>query len=145
VRRGRELVVAFALALTIAFAAPLALRAQAPLPMGDAPVHLEGELVLATALGLVPDGDASLAARRLSARAIARERAISMLHVWLDGLIGGGGLSPRLVRDLHAVIDASIDLRRIRSRADGSAVIELAVPKSALAAVHCAASLPWCG
>ncbi len=115
------------------------------LPMGDAPVRVEGELVLATALGLVPDGDASLAARRLSARAIARERAIAMLHVWLDGLVGGGALSPRLIRDLHAAIDAHLDLRRIRSRVDGSAVIELAVPTAALSAVHCAADLPWCG
>lgn len=134
---------ALALALLVTLSVPA--LAQAPLPMGDAPVHVEGELVLATALGLVPDGDASLAARRLSARAIARERATSMLHVWLDGLIGDGGLSPRLVRDLHAAIDASIDLRRIRSRVDGSAVVELAVPKRALAAVHCSAGLPWCG
>jgi hypothetical protein len=136
---------ALLLALTIALASPWIARAQSPVPMGDGPVRVEGELVLATALGLIPDGDASLSARRLSARAVARERAISMLHVWLDGLVGGGGLSPRLVRDLHAAIDASIDLRRIRSRVDGSAVIELAVPTRALAAVHCAAGLPWCG
>lgn len=121
----------------------------AQVPMGDVPVRVEGDLVIATALGLVPDGDASLAARRLSARSTARERATAMLHAWLDGVVRAGSLSPRVVRDLHAAIDAHLDMRRIRSRADGSAVIELVVPVAELRAVHCpasgAAALPWCG
>lgn len=118
--------------------------AQSALPMGDAPVRVESALVIATAIGLVPDGEASLAARRLSARSAARERATAMLHTWLDGVVRAGSLSPRVVRDLHAAIDAHLDLRRIRSRADGSAVVEVVVPVADLAAVHCAPALPWC-
>lgn len=123
---------------------PLAALAQEPLPLGDAPVRVEGELVIATALGPLPD-DTTLAPARLSARARGRERALAMLHGWLDAAVRSSTLTPRRVRDLHDAIDAHADLRRVRSRADGSAVVELVVPLSALREVGCASGLPWCG
>lgn len=133
---------AAAFALASALVSTLA-SAQA-LPMGDAPVRIEGGAVIATALGLAPDGGGSLAARRLSARSAGRERATAMLHHYLDEVLGRAAISPRLVRDLHDAIDANAALRRIRSRADGSAVIELAVPTASLAAITCGDALPWC-
>lgn len=117
---------------------------EAQVPLGDAPVRIEDGRVIATALGLVSEGESSLAARRLSARSLARVRATAMLHAYLDAALGRASISPRLVRDLHAAVDAHLDLRRIRSRADGSAVVELAVPTAVLAEVACAPGLPWC-
>lgn len=71
-------------------------------------------------------------------------RALAMLHAWLDAALRTATLSPRLVRDLHDAIDARADLRRVRSRSDGSAVVELTVPVAALRDVGCASGLPWC-
>ena len=137
---GVVLVVAFSVVFGTCASAPLS----AQVPLGDAPVRVEEGRVIATAIGLVPEGENSLAARRLSARSLARLRATAMLHAYLDAALGRASISPRLVRDLHAAVDAHLDLRRIRSRADGSAVIELAVPTSVLAEVACAPGLPWC-
>lgn len=128
----------------VLLAIPLALHAQDALPFGDAPVRIEDGLVIATALGPIPD-DTTLSPGRLSARAAGRARAIAMLHAWLDAALRTSTLGPRLVRDLHDAIDARADLRRVRSRSDGSAVVELTVPVAALREVGCARDLPWCG
>jgi hypothetical protein len=131
------------LGAVVAILVPAAAIAQVPLPLGDAAVRVEGDVVVAVALGPVPD-DTTLAPGRLSARALGRQRALAMLHAWLDAAVRSAALSPRRVRDLHDAIDARADLRRVRSRSDGSAVVELTVPVSALRDVACAGGLPWC-
>jgi hypothetical protein len=137
-RRGTSRALAW-----LALLVPLAASAQAPLPFGDAPVRLEAEHVVATALGPLPDA-VPIAPGRLSARSVGRRRAIAMLHAWLDGVLRASAATPLRVRDLHDAIDRHADLRRVRSRSDGSAVVELVVPLSALRALGCDGGLPWC-
>jgi len=130
--------------LWLALLVPLAASAQAPLPFGDAPVRLEAEHVVATALGPLPDG-VPIAPGRLAARSVGRRRALAMLHAWLDAALRRTAATPLRVRDLHDVLDRHADLRRVRSRSDGSAVVELVVPLAALRELGCEDGLPWCG
>ena len=128
----------------LAWLVPIAASAQAPLPFGDAPVRLEAEHVVATALGPLPDG-VPIAPGRLSARSLGRRRALAMLHAWLDAALRGTSATPLRARDLHDALDRHADLRRVRSRSDGSAVVELVVPLAALRGLGCEEGLPWCG
>ncbi len=133
-----------ALVLWLTSAAPLAAQdARAPMPFSEVAAHVEGERVVVVALGSAADSLGPIAARRLSARTAARARAMRLLHRFVDDALATVDVSPAELRDVHAAVDASADLRRTRSLVDGSALVELALPISVLRGVVERAGLPW--
>lgn len=135
---------AASLALLTALGAPaFAARAQTPMPFVERAPSVEGPLLITVALGVATDAHGPLAARRLAARTAARARALAALHRFVDDALASVPASPRALGELHAALDARADVRRVRSLVDGSALVELAVPRAALREALDAEGLPW--
>lgn len=133
-----------AFALAILSAAPLGAQdTRERMPFSEVAAHVDGERVVVVALGSAADAAGPIAARRLSARTAARARALSLLHRFVDDALATVGASPSALRDVHAAVDASADLRRVRSLVDGSALVEVVLPVAALRDVVAHEGLPW--
>jgi hypothetical protein len=134
--------------LALGLASSLALVAQAQterevMPFAEVAAHVEGDVLVVVALGSASDAEGPIAARRLSARTAARERAIALLHTFVDDALATVGATPVETRNAHAAVDAGADLRRVRSLVDGSALYEVALPLAGLRAAIDREGLPW--
>lgn len=133
-----------AFALVSSFAAPvLAQSDRGAMPFSEVAAHVDGEVLVVVALGSAADAEGPIAARRLSARTAARERALVLLHTFVDDALATVAVSPSETRDVHAAVDAGADLRRVRSLVDGSALYEVVVPLATLRAAVSHEGLPW--
>lgn len=102
-----------------------------------------GETVLVTAIGAAHDDDGPLAAARLAARRRGHARGVTLLSRWADDGLARSGASPRQAQAVHDAIAAHSETTRVRARADGSAIVEVRCPLSALRAAFDAPHAPW--
>jgi hypothetical protein len=126
-------------------------RAQVEVPVElDAPwsdvaprVDARGARVVCAAVGAADPRYGSLDARRLAARHTAQERARRAVHAWADEALATVHADPRVASAVHTAIDSRAEVTRVRPRADGSAVVEIAVPLAALRTAAPMTDLPW--
>lgn len=119
-------------------------RAQeAPLGWTEAPAAIAGEQVLAVAIGAAHDDDGPLSAARLAARRRGEARAVAALQRWADDALASVAAGPREAQAVHDAIAARSSVSRVRARADGSAIVEVSCPLSALREAFDHPRLPW--
>ncbi len=99
-----------------------------PVPFGDAPVRLRGDVLVVSRLGS-PDARAEgLPAMRASARRRGRARASSALHAYVDRKLAEALATPALTSRVHAALSAGTRVEATRSLVDGSVVVRVALP-----------------
>jgi hypothetical protein len=131
-----------------ALGAPERLRtasAQEASPLGwtEQPATLAGADVIAVGLGAAHDDDGPLAAARLAARRRGQTRAVALIQRWADDALAAVESGPRQAQAVHDAISARATLSRVRARADGSALVEVRCPLSALRAAFDHPRVPW--
>lgn len=130
-----------------AIAAPLVPRVldaqDRPLGWTESPATIAGDGVIAVAIGAAHDADGPLAAARLASRRRGQARGVSMIRRWADDALAAISAGPREAQSVHDAIEASSVVSRVRARADGSAIVEVRCPLSALRDAFDHARLPW--
>lgn len=106
------------------------------------PAVVEGHVV-AVAIGAAHDDDGPLAAARLAARRRGHARGVARISRWADDALSRTGVGPRDAQTVHDAIVASAQSARVRARADGSAIVEVRCPLSALRTAFDHPALPW--
>lgn len=105
--------------------------------------RLEADRVVTVAIGAARDDDGPLAATRLAARRRGKERAIRAISRWADDALARLPASPARAQAVHDAIAARTEVTRVRARADGSALVEVACPAQALRDAFDDPRLPW--
>lgn len=106
---------------------------------------IEGDRVLATAVGASLASDGPLAASRLAARRRGEESARQLIHRWADDALASSQATPAQAQATHAAINRASVVTRTRPRADGSATVEVACPLRALRTAFDSPRAPWHG
>ncbi|MFN7701505.1 MAG: hypothetical protein ACK6CU_29630 [Deltaproteobacteria bacterium] len=101
------------------------------------------EHVRAVAIGAAHRDDGPLAAARLAARRRGHARGLALLSRWTDDALARAGVAPREAQAVHDALNAAAETARVRARADGSAIVEVQCPLSALRAAFDHRALPW--
>ena len=136
---------ALALATSL-FAVPAAAQDVPPqldAPWTDVAPRVEGDRVVATAVGMPDERFGRMQARRSAARRSGEVRAREMIHRWADGALARVAAGAATASAVHRVIDERCEVARVRALVDGGAVIELALALEALRAVAPQRGLPW--
>jgi hypothetical protein len=123
--------------------ASLARAQDAPLGWTEAPPSVLDAHVVAVAIGAAHDDDGPLAAARLAARRRGHARGVARLDHWADDALARSGAGPREAQAVHDAIASATQTARVRARADGSAVVEVRCPLSALRDAFDHPALPW--
>lgn len=98
----------------------------------QAPVR-RGDEVVVVALAASRASDGPLAAQRLAARRRALARAEALLVTWADASLARAHAPAAASDAVHAVLHAASErASRVRGRADGSVLLEVRCPSSAL-------------
>lgn len=123
---------------------PSGLAAQ-PRALGwtEAPASIDGDAVVVVAIGAAHDSDGPLAAARLASRRRGHARGVAMIQRWADDALAAMSAGPREAQSVHDAIDRAAVTARVRARADGSAIVEVTCPLSALRDAFDHAGLPW--
>ena len=123
---------------------PRGLAAQ-PRALGwtEAPASIDGDAVVVVAIGAAHDSDGPLAAARLASRRRGHARGVAMIQRWADDALAAMSAGPREAQSVHDAIDRAAVIARVRARADGSAIVEVRCPLSALRDAFDHARLPW--
>jgi len=106
---------------------------------------IEGDRVLATAVGASLASDGPLAASRLAARRRGEQSARRLIHRWADDALAASQATPAQAQATHSAIDRASVVTRTRPRADGSATVEVACPLQALRTAFDSPRAPWHG
>jgi len=112
-------------------------------PWSDVAPRIDGERVIAAAVGMPDERLGRLAARRSGARRAGEERARAMVHRWADDALAQVAASPTIAAAVHRAIDDAATVSRVRPLSDGGAVIEIEIPLAALRAAASLRGLPW--
>jgi hypothetical protein len=115
----------------------------APLGWTAAPPSVVDDRVVAIAIGAAHDDDGPLAAARLAARRRGHARGLAQIARWADDALSRSGVGPRDAQAVHDAIASTTRTARIRARADGSAIVEVRCPLSALREAFDHPALPW--
>ena len=119
-------------------------RAQdAPLGWTETPPAVAAGHVVAVVIGAAHDDDGPLAAARLAARRRGQARGVAQISRWADDALARTSVGPRDAQAVHDAIGTSTRTSRVRARADGSAVVEVRCPLSALRDAFDHPALPW--
>jgi hypothetical protein len=121
---------------------PRGARAQ-ELGWTEAQPAIDAEAVVAIAIGAAHDDDGPLAAARLASRRRGHARGVSMIQRWADDALAAISAGPRDAQSVHDAIARGAVIGRVRARADGSAIVEVRCPLSALRDAFDHARLPW--
>lgn len=130
---------------TLAAPAFAALASAQDTPLGwteSAPTVIDAH-VIAVAIGAAHDDDGPLAAARLAARRRGHARGLAQIARWADDALSRIDAGPRSAQAVHDAIAASTQSGRVRARADGSAIVEVRCPLSALRSAFDHPALPW--
>ncbi len=120
-------------------------RGQGAPPLGwtEAAPAIAGEQVVAVAIGAAHDDDGPLSAARLAARRRGEAHALAAIQRWADDALAAVGAGARDAQAVHDAITARASVARVRARADGSAIVEVSCPLSALREAFDHPRLPW--
>jgi len=114
-----------------------------PLGWTETAPAIAGEQVVAVAIGAAHDDDGPLSAARLAARRRGEMRAVAAIQRWADDALAAVGAGPRNAQAVHDAVAGRATAARVRARADGSAIVEVICPLSALREAFDHPGLPW--
>lgn len=139
VRRALAIV---GLVVASSLASPIVAQ-DAPLGWTEVAPQVVAASIVAVGIGAAHDDDGPLAAARLASRRRGEARAIALLQRWADDALAAADAGPREAQAVHDALVASAEVSRVRARADGSAIVEVRCPLSALRAAFDHPRLPW--
>lgn len=112
-------------------------------PWADAAPRLHARELRAAAVGLPDERVGRFDARRASARTRGRERALRMLHEYVDDALAAVNAPPREARAVHDAVSREARVVGARPLVDAGAVVVVAVPRAALSAACARGDVPW--
>ena len=141
-KRSRWL--SMSVAAAIVAIAPRGLGAQErALGWTETPASIDADAVVVVAIGAAHDSDGPLAAARLASRRRGHARGVAMIRRWADDALAAMSAGPREAQSVHDAIERAAVTTRVRARADGSAIVEVRCPLSALRDAFDHPRLPW--
>ncbi|MEM9067507.1 MAG: hypothetical protein AAGE52_03345 [Myxococcota bacterium] len=116
--------------------------AQPGLPWGDQAPSVTAEDVRCASLGQPDYRIDDWNARRLSARRHGESRARARLHRYVDDALARTQATPPIAQAVHRLVERA-SVTGVRPLADGSAVVVIAIPRSALRRAADLEGVPW--